>query len=125
MSMMWSSGYLSVAAYCTCWALDPISCPAITCMYRARPCSVHSRWSASSGVAETVISSTYGYIASIASRTPGNGPHPCTMSAMAALTPSPHAIMRSAVSEGCAAANAAMPLSERGNSDSMNCVSSG
>jgi len=95
------------------------------CMYWARPCSFHSFSRAWSGVADTVISSTSGYIATIASRTPGNGPQPCTMSAIIALTPLPQRMARSIVSDGCFSAKAAMPLSERGYSDSMNSVSSG
>lgn len=71
------------------------------------------------------MQSTSACIASKAARTPGNGPHPCTMSAIAALTASPHAIARWIVSEGYAAANAAIPLSVSGYSLSMNWVSSG
>ena len=77
------------------------------------------------GVAETVISSTTPNIACIASRTPGNGPAPWTMSAIIALTPLPQRIIRSAVSDGFSAAHAATPLSDNGNLESMKSVSSG
>ena len=53
---------------------------------------------------ETVISSTWSYMASMACFTPGKGPQPCTMSAMVALTPLPHRMQRSIVSDGCSAA---------------------
>lgn len=100
MSMILSASYLPLAAYSTCSALEPISWPAITFMKGASPWAFHSYSSACSGVAETVMQSTSSAMACSASRTPGNGPQPCTMSAMRAFTSSPQRIARAMVSDG-------------------------
>ena len=72
----------------------------MTFMKGARPWAVHSYCNACNGVADTVMQSTWASNASKASRTPGNGPHPWTMSAIDAFTASPHAIAREMVAEG-------------------------